>query len=269
MSARLTVVGLGLCAAALSACGAKDPVYFTPVPAAIEVDPENMVAALVSTVQVPVRVEDSQEMEDRLALAMELGLDPAQVPQARRDDYAIEIEWTIKNLAAEDGIATISIVGANEYFLFDPNQFVVDPEEDETPPPLLGGIPIVVPALGQISGVFREDQISEAAQDWDAISRGGVVPQYALLTQWESKDVEGGMGGVLPEIPSAAVAALIRFDVSFDADQHMVLEYVLRVRDKDDNLEPCTMASIMDGTCEATLVPPSTAVFVPPPPPMM
>jgi hypothetical protein len=246
--------------ALLAACGTKDPVYLAPTPAAIEVDPAMMVAALTSSVQLPVRLETGDEAIERAALAMELGLTPEQVPQARRDDYDVSIEWTVKNLSDQPGTATIAILGASQYFFYDPALFVID-EEEAAPPPLLGGVPIQVPALGTVSGVFREDQVAEAAQDWDAISRGGITPEFAYLDQWDTGAVTGGMGGELAEIPSAAVAALVRIDLTFSADSHMVLEYVLRVRDKGDRLDPFQ-------TDLGLLVPPSTTAFTPPPPPM-
>jgi hypothetical protein len=260
----LALAPLGVAAA----CTAKDPMYFRPAPAAVESDPDSMAAPIVSTVQLPVRVEDGDEMEERLALAMQLGLMPDDVPLARRDHYAASIEWSIKNLSDQEGIATLAVVGASEFFKYDPAVFVIDPDEDEPPPPLLGGIPIVVPPLGVVTGVFREDQLDEASQDWDAVSRGGITPQYATLTLWPTDDVTGGMGGQLATIPGAAVAALIQYDVAFSADQRMVLEYQLRVRDRDDRLEPCTMEAIAQATCGATLVPPSTTVYTPPPPAM-
>jgi hypothetical protein len=123
-------------------------------------------------------------------------------------------------------------------------------------------VPLVVPAQGEVSGVIREDQIAEASQDWDAISRGGVVAQTALLTQWPTGDVDGGTGGELMTIPSSAVAALVQLDVTLRADQHMVLEYTMRVREHGDRLAPFE-------TNLGALVAPSTAVYTPPPPPEM
>ena len=243
----------------LAACGTKDPVYLDPTPRAIEVDPDNMVASATATVQLPVTLETEAQNLARQALAMDLGLDPAQVPQARRDDYEVEIEWTVKNLSAEEGTAKVNVIGASEFFRYDPTLFQLDPRDD-LPPPLVGGIPIVVPANGTVSGTFREDQISEAAQDWDGVSRGGIVLQNALITQWPTEDVTGGTGGELMEIPSAAVAALVRFDVTLEADRHMVLEYVLRVRDHGDRLAPFE-------TDLGRLVPPSETAYTPPPPP--
>jgi predicted small lipoprotein YifL len=245
--------------ASSAACGTGEPVYIDPSPRAIEVDPANMMSpSAVATVRLPVRQENAAQSLQRQRLAMTLGLTPEQVPQARRDDYEVSLEWTVKNLSDTEGTAKIFILGGNEFFFYDPTMFQVDPR-DPPPPPLLGGIPIVVPALGQVSGVFREDQIAEASQDWDAISRAGVVAENALLTQWPSEDVSGGTGGELTTIPSPAVAALIQLDVTLDADQHMVLEYTLRVRDHGTRLAPFE-------TDLGALVPPSMTAFTPPPP---
>jgi hypothetical protein len=255
----LTSLALGALGA-LAACQTGEPVYIDPAPRAVEFDPETtMDVSAIATVRLPVHVETAAQNVERQRLAMSLGLTPEQVPQARRDDYEVSLEWTLKNLSDAEGTAKIFVSGGNEYFFYDPTAFQVDPR-DALPPPLLGGIPVVVPPLGQVSGVFREDQIAEASQDWDAISRAGVVAQNALLTQWPSEDVSGGTGGELMAIPSAAVAALIQLDVTLAADQHMVLEYTMRVRDHGSRLAPFE-------TDQGALVPPSTTAFVPPPPP--
>jgi hypothetical protein len=253
-----------LLVSASAACGPSEPVYIDPSPRAVEFDPATagmMETSAVSSVRLPVRLETEAQNLERQRIAMALGLDVAQVPQARRDDYEVSIEWTVKNLSDTDGTAFVNVVGASEYFLYDRTAFQLDPR-DPLPPPLAGGIPVPVPALGQVSGVIREDQLSEAAQDWDAISRGGVVAQTALLTQWPTDDVDGGTGGELMTIPSAAVAALVQLDITLGADRHMVLEYTMRVREHGDRLAP------FESNLGA-LVAPSTTVYTPPPPPEM
>jgi len=274
-------LGLGLSlAVALGAAGCvDDPVYFDPTPGAIEVNgPGGMGGAAVSTVGVPVAVETPDQTNERIALATRLGLDPAVVPTVRRDQLDVEVEWTIKNLdPMQDGIAEIFIVGANEFYRYNPMAFVVDPEEDAPPPPLAGGKPIEVAADGVLSGVIHEEEIGEAAQDLDAITRAGALPLRVLLARWPTPDVTscaalptgsmgpcavGGTEFPTGEIPSEAIAAFISIDVTFTADTHMVLEYVLRVRDHSDRLvaDPANPAMV-------PLVPPSTTDYVPAPPP--
>jgi hypothetical protein len=159
-------------------------------------------------------------------------------------------------------VAVIAVLGANEFYRYDPVVFVEDPDE-AAPPPLLGNDPIELSPNATVSGVFREDELAEAAQDLDAITRAGVVPEFAELTEWPTQDVTGGSGGAeFPSgsIPGAAIPALLAIDVSFRGTTHMVLEYVLRVRDREDRLRP----NELDPTL---LVAPSSASYVPPPPP--
>jgi hypothetical protein len=156
--------------------------------------------------------------------------------------------WTIKNLDAVPGQARIILNGANEYFSFDPAMVVLDPNNDEAPPTpnLQGNIPIDVPASGEINGVFREDQILEASIDLDQITRGNVNPFAAILkvdkndTEFQplSTPVAPTAANPMPmqtpvgnPIPREAFAQMVTFNLQFNPDHHMVLEYNLRVRD--------------------------------------
>lgn len=253
---------LPLTAAALAgvagACG-SDPVYLLPTPQAIEVNSPAGMGPTTSSVQIPFRLETQDEAAERQELAASLGLMPEQVPQARRDDFELSIEWTVKNLEDTPALARLAVLGANELYRYDPLLFVIDPDEEEPPPPLLGGEPIEVPPRGVVSGVFREDELAEAAQDLDAIARGGIVPEYALLTRWGRKPVTGGMGGELSTIPPEAVPALLQIDVSIEGNTHLVLEYAVRVRDRSGRL-------VAPDTDPALLVPPSQTPAMPPMP---
>jgi hypothetical protein len=250
---RLIAIGL------LTGCSdVSEPVYLRPTPPAIEGQVGGQGEPMISTFVLPVTIEDMNQAIIRQRLAEALGLAVEQVPQARRDDYDVSLEWTIKNLTEEEGTAFISVVGANEFFRYDPIVFVEDPDEEAPPPPLLGGRPVVVPANGVVSGLFREEDVAEAAQDLDALSRAGVTPEFAMLTEWDTRDVPmgAGTGGELMAIPSAAVPAFLQMDLSFTADRRMVLEYVVRVRYRADRLDP-------PPNDPGELVAPSTVVFTP------
>jgi hypothetical protein len=160
----------------------------------------------------------------------------------------------------EPGTATVSVLGANEMFSYDPNAFVLDPLEDAPPPPLMGGIPIEIPALGTVSGVFREDELSEAAQDLDALTRWGVTPERAMLTRWDTGDIVDDQGAFLWD--GRAVPSLLQIDVSLAANRHMVLEYVLRVRDHSNRLAP----NVAPGDEWMLVDPAANGSYVPPPP---
>lgn len=221
-----------LAAAVASACDGE-PVYLSPTPAAVEVVGAGN--AGTASVVVPVRIETEAQLQARLELAMQLGVGPGLVPSVRRDEIDLQLDWTIKNLSDQEGTAVLTVVAANELFSYDPALFVVD-IDDEGPPPLLGGIPTIVPPLGTVSGVFREDQLAEAAQDLDALTRWGFTPERAILDHWDDGTIVDDAGMLLA--PSLIIPALLRIDVTFDANQHMVLEYTLRVRDRTNRLAP-------------------------------
>lgn len=219
---RLTTIGL--CIALAAACSA-DPQYLTPAEALEVGAPGTEVTEATTMVVLPVRIEEADEAMERAELAAELGV---MVPYVRREDLDISLEWSVRNLSEERGQARILLNGANEYFTYVPEAFVVDPEEEEVPPPLAGDVPILVEPRSTVSGVLREDQLAEGALDLELITRSGLNPFTALLQVHEELGAIGS-GGV--EIPIDVTANLIRLDITFTADRHMVMEYAVRVRD--------------------------------------
>ena len=206
----------------------------------------------------PVRLEEPKEAEERAALAAELGVD---VPFVSIDDIDLSLEWTITNLEDTEAEVRIMLTGANEYFAYVPISFVVDPEEEPTPPPLLGDIPLVVPASGSISGVLREDQFREASLDLDLITRGGLNPFAAMLDSQDGLDEIAVDGGTA--IPSEAFASLIRVDLGLLSNRRVIMEYVIRARSHvRPNLVHDKGLSAVAG--ELTVFAPVD--FVPPPP---
>jgi hypothetical protein len=214
-------------AAGVAAGCAQDPEYINPAEA-IEVGaPGSDIAEATAMVTLPIRLETEDEATERAELEAELGV---MVPLVRREDLELSLEWTIRNLSDTDGTARIHLNGANEYFAYVPTNFVVDPEEEEPPPPLAGDIPIEIPALSTRSGVFREDQIAEGALDIELITRAQLNAFAALLEiHEEMRAVLDAASGV--EIPIDVTAHMIRFDITFAANRHMVIEYVVRARD--------------------------------------
>lgn len=227
-----TLAGIAAAITSLVACDAN-PTYVDPE-TYVEVGiPDSNVTVATTQVILPIRLETQDENMARTALSNELG--GIAVPYVQLDDLSVSMEWTIRNLTDSDGTARILVNGGNEYFLYVPANFVVDPEEDEEPPSLLGGIPRTVPALGTISGVFREDEIREAALDWELISRGGFNPFAAIFEQHNDvTELTDAMTGAT--VPQRAFAHLIQYDVSLQSNRHMVLEFTLRVRDERDLL---------------------------------
>jgi hypothetical protein len=214
-----------LVAVGAAAC-ADDPVYVQPA-AGLEMIPgEGDEAAVTAQLVLPIRLEEEDEAAARADRAADLGID---VPFVARDDLDLSVEWTIKNLDPEPGVARIQVNGASEYFAYAPLAFVLDPDDDEEPPPLVGNIPLEIPGGGERAGVFQEDLLAEGCLDLELITRGGRSPFAAMLKVDEYRDEFDTDAGTI--IPREAFASLVRFDISFVADRHMILEYAVRVRD--------------------------------------
>lgn len=251
-------IGLVLGVALAAGC-AEDPQY-VPGPSSIEVgiDGTDVFTGTV-TIDLPFQLEDMRRLRERTELATALGIGADQLSLVRIGDLDVSLEWTIKNLTAGEGMARVSVNGGNQFWYYVPLNFVVDPEEDEEPPPLMGDIPLTIAAEGTRSGVFREDQIREASVDLEQITRAMVNPFAAMLTVNEEE-----AGVMIPPalVPHDALSQLVRFDITFEADRHMVLEYGLRVRDHADILHPMGLAAPA-----GELITFAPAEFVPPAPP--
>jgi hypothetical protein len=253
-----------LCVFGLVAC-TNSPSYLEPR-LALEVGipnpdvPDEVIGEATVSTTLPIRFETMEEQMERAARMAELG--GVDVPIVGLGDLDIAIEWTIKNLSDTEAEARILINGANELFEYDPMVFVIDPDEDEPPPPLLGNVPITVPAQGTVSGVFREDQVREAAVDLELITRDDLNP-FAALLQYHD-DVRELSDAMNRTVPLDAFGHLVRYDFIFRGNQHLVLEYEIRVRDEADILHELLLEAPMSEQITFTPMP-----YVPPPPPPM
>jgi len=256
-----TIIITSSCVASLltaAACNA-DPKYIAPAESLEVGAPGSDITVAETQILLPIRLEEELEAEERAMREAELGI---MIPFVRRSDLDISLEWTIRNLDPDgEAQARIHINGANEYFAYVPLAFVVDPEEEETPPPLAGDIPILIEAGATISGVFREDDLLEAALDLELITRGGLNPFAAMLEVHEELlAVDDQMGTVLP---LEETAQLIRLDVSLIGNRHLVMEYAVRVR---DHRSPGLVHEMGLAADPAELTVFAPADFTPPPP---
>lgn len=262
---------------------ASDPVYL-PSPMIVEAGMPGDMGMLVegrSSLLLPILLEtdeDRIEREQQQAL-----LDPAiEIPYVKLGDLEVQVEWTIKNLEDREGKATIALNGANQFYAYDPSLFVVS-ADDEAPetPGLAGDIPLPLAPLGQRSGVFTEDELREASIDLDQITRGNINPFRARLTI--SKHAESfeqlspptfdANGEPVPPTPTGLVfpratfAQMLRIDLVFKPDRHMVLEYTVRVRDMRGGLvHELGVDALTDPAAMAELEPfdPASYAFAPP-----
>jgi hypothetical protein len=244
-----SILAFLLCAAA-AAC-ADDPAYMDPAQnLEVGADPTMMGVPATGSMTLPIRLPNQHDMD--LAAALQAQYPNIMIPYVRVGDFAMDVEWTIKNLSNTDGVAFVDLNGANELFAYVPGNFA-NPLDDEAPPPpaLAGHVPTHVPANGTVSGVFREDQLREASVDLDMITRAGISPFKATLEPGDADQPsfqpvqlidptmpDLGYMNVGDPIPQAAYAQMIRVDLVFTADQHMVLEYSVRVRDYRGLLHP-------------------------------
>jgi hypothetical protein len=230
---------------------ANNPQYVEPG-LGLDYDPAVAVAPVVVSLTLPTALETVADLEDRTRLAEQLQV---EVPYVRLDDMTISVEWSIKNLSAEPGEARIFVNGGNEFFYYVPSLLLIDPDEDEDPPPLLGNIPLHLDGSETLSGVFREDQLTEASIDLELITRGNLNPfaavlqihedleEYQPMTPLDPNDPGAEPTPVGPVIPRSAFALMVRLDIGLVATTHMVLEYAVRIRDHRGILHEDLMAA--------------------------
>jgi hypothetical protein len=237
-------------------------------------DATGMLTVAKASLELPIKRETASDMTKRTALSTQLGVD---VPYVKVGDIEIEVEWTIKNLDAKPGQAKIELNGANELFIYDPSVIVLDPGNDEAPPTpgLSGDIPIDVPRNGEVAGLFTEDQLREAAIDIDQVTRGNVNPFRAMLTISKNATSFQPLSPLMPgavnytqtpagtAIPRAAFREIIRIDLVFKPETHMVLTYDVRVRDLRGILHDLLLTAVTEKPGELETFMPT--LFNPPP----
>jgi hypothetical protein len=249
----------------LVGCSNNEPQYVlctTAGPAAMDVckvdagmdDGTGMLVQGKASIHVPLLPEDrwsATDREQRMAIQRDVdkvaGAGAVVVPVYRLEHYDLSIEWVVRNLDTSPGQFRIDLNGANEQAAYDPTVIMYDEEEEPPPPPLAGNIPIDIGSQATVSGVFREDQLREAAIDLDQITRGNINMYAATLMINKQSDsfqpvtpidatVDPPTGGdpIGPAVPKEAWRNITRVDLTFKPDRAMELEINLRVREHTD-----------------------------------
>jgi hypothetical protein len=248
-----------LVACALAGC--NQPTYL-PERRPLEARPDGMGGFLPDgdLFVLPVRRPSADERSALDAEARARGL-PRPLPWAQARDFAIEIEWSLKNLEDREVQASLSLDGGSEFGDYVPAAYIdpTAPAEDQVPPPsLVGGTPIHLLPFASHDDVFREDELDEAALDLEAIIRypdsdGALAAPFKVLVRRSSASREG-LGG----IPAGDVTpAVARLRLTLVADGHVVLDYGVRVRDRSDKLRRTTDRNLYVST--AAMLPPPVA----------
>ena len=265
-SALVSLVMAASCAS-LAAC-ANDPVYL-PGPMVLEAGAvmDNMLVTASAQHMLPIRLEKTEEAALRAERSTELGV---EVPYVKLGDLEVSVEWTIRNLDGMPGTAFVQLNGANEVFAYDPTLVQLgDPDEVPPAPGLDGDIPLHIEANGTLSGLFREDQLREAAIDLDQITRANLHPFAATLQVHKNIEVIQPMTALMPgvedyeqtpvgdPIPREAFRQLIRVDLVFKPDRPMVMDYAIRVRDTRGIMHELLDAAVTEEPGELTMFAPT------------
>jgi hypothetical protein len=198
------------------------------------------------SLHVPVKPEADWKASDRRRRTiLQQDVDPSgaiAVPVYRLEHYDLSVEWTVRNLEDTPGSFRVALSGANEEIAYDSAMIAVADDDDPRAPPLAGNIPTDIGPGALVAGVFREDQLREAAVDLDQITRGNINPFAATLTisrhasSFQPRTpydplTETGGDDIGSPIPAAAFRQLIRVDMTLTATRMMELEYTIRLRE--------------------------------------
>ena len=220
----------------------------------------------------PIRRPTAAQMQKLADEQTTLGLEQP-VPWVTRDDFGIEIRFSIKNLENRAATAFVTLDGGNEFGDYQPGLYVdlsVPAADRVTPPSLVGGSPIVLAPNQTLDGIFREDQIHEAGLDIEAITRYPDMTAlldvpFVVIQRRSYADKTG-----LENIPAGSpIPAMTRLLLQLGADGHVALDYVVRARPLThrDLLRPATDSDLYVPT-DASLAPPvMPPVFTTPMPP--
>jgi hypothetical protein len=210
----------------------------------------------------PVRQPTGDERKASQAEQRSLGL-MMPVPWVGTRDFAVQIQYSLKNLSNQPVTAFLTANGGNEFGDYVPDLYIDPTEnaEDQTPPPpLLGGSPIDLAPNETKQLVFREDQIAEASLDLEAITRypsgGDIIATPFMVIAHDSSASRIG----LDAIPQKDVTPLmVRFQLALSANGHVACDYNVRVRilgNPDDKLSTSTTRGNYVSTA-AMLAPPA------------
>lgn len=181
-----------------------------------------------------------------------------QVPWIRRDHVHIELSYLVTNTSGQDGTFNLMVDGASEFAKYDVTTTAAALQQgnNDAPTylPLMSSSVQTLKAGQRMNGLIREDDFAEAELDLDALGRWPGTGTFAgvLINRSDVNPVG------LDMVPATEIVpALVEVDVHLQASVAMTCDYVVRVRDDNDQL--------LHRSGE-TLFQPSPVLFQPPPP---
>lgn len=178
---------------------------------------------------------------------------PMPVPWAGTRDFAIEIQYAVKNLESKANTFTVTVGGGNEFGDYIPRLFQMgqQQQQQQAPPPLMGGMPQTLGPNAIVEGIFREDQLVRAALDLEAITRyldetaRRNTPFEVILNNPFSPTGRGSVP------PNDVTPAMVRFRFTLTSSGHVAFDYGVRVRDLSGKLGRVGNANLYVSTADS------------------
>jgi hypothetical protein len=215
-------------------CGVNNPTYFPPM-APLEAGGMGMPGEATVAVTLPFRAPSAEDAQQLDTASTARGY---RIPWLRRDRVALSISYTITNLDESAGNAQVLVNGASELASYDRGAITMARQmaaagnrEGGDVLSLIEVTPVTIDPGKSVSGLVREDDFAEAELDLDAIGRWMGAPAAVLINASEVNPV--GLEQVPPDV---VVPAMFRVAVTLTATTHMRLDFLVRVRDDDEQL---------------------------------
>jgi hypothetical protein len=178
------------------------------------------------------------------------------IPWISRDKVHVEVSYKVTNLSDKSGDFTVIVDGASEYTKYDTEvvsaALMQAPNDPKVFLPLIATVPRTLDPGTSFSGIVREDDFAEGEVDLDALGRwndpdtasptfAGVLINRSEVPPYIGMGLVPGYvktgGAITRENPGLLVVpAMYEIDVRLKTNQHMQIEYFVRVRDDDDRL---------------------------------
>lgn len=271
------VILLGALAGGLGCQAMNTPLYFNGT-MALELtgqeNPPRIKDALALRFRNPT-MKEQQDLDARRAAA-----DPVKIPWISREHVHVEVSFMVKNLDTAEGQFDFMVDGATEFIKYDEDivaAAITGANQQPNYLPLMQSRPQILAAGATYAGTLREDDFAEAESDLDSIDQVSAfaqvegakldpmnpdAPPFPAVLILRSDVKPTGMQAMnlyTQDHPGMLVVpAIIEVDVTFTANKHMIAQYLVRVRDDDDQLLHDTGDTRFN---------PTPALFTPAPPP--